>query len=455
MVRMIEPTPMPMRPSWKKDDERVVGEDHDEEQREVHRVAVQVLEDEQEGLALVGPVAGERADRAAGRRARERAIVGLPVVVTGEAEAAREDQDQHRGRGRNERRPPRLATRRTTRDAARPGRSAPRRAAANRTERDRAPSDSARPAAPPRWCRRRRSGRRRPSRPGARRTTDRSGSSRRILRDVRRSPTSGGEPWGGLYKEAVPTPQARNAQRAVVSRAVGPLLPPDNHRLAKIGGAFPRAAVMLGLALDRHLLAARVPASSWRPGVDALRADRIARRETRAPSDPVSRSAPSDLVLLQVGRDSEPRYHLARALQFLAPRRRRFAASSHGSRGSGVFWLPRLVRGPGPTDHVSRSAPGSNRSKMTLSASSGAARRVRRLRARQRPSARREQPTSGTLCSHRRGSRCRRGGQELSRRRRALHRRTVRRRASPGPERPSHPRNNDYSLHLRSSSPSC
>ena len=78
-------------------DDGVVGEDAVEEEQDPEEVAVDVLQDQGEpGLAAVAAVGvGHRAGR---RRQPEGAVVGLAVVVAGEAEAEREDQDQQRRR---------------------------------------------------------------------------------------------------------------------------------------------------------------------------------------------------------------------------------------------------------------------------------------------------------------------------------------------------------------------
>ena len=68
-----------------------------EDQQQPEEVAVDVLEDQREaGLAAVAAVGvGHRAGRG---RPPEGPVVGLAVVVAGEAEAEREDQDEQRGR---------------------------------------------------------------------------------------------------------------------------------------------------------------------------------------------------------------------------------------------------------------------------------------------------------------------------------------------------------------------
>src|SRR5262249_1503696 len=69
----------------------------EEQEREVHRVAVQVLEQEQLTLAVVVAWV-PRPDRTCGRRHVERAVIRLAVVVAGEAEETWEGQDEDRGR---------------------------------------------------------------------------------------------------------------------------------------------------------------------------------------------------------------------------------------------------------------------------------------------------------------------------------------------------------------------
>src|SRR5206468_951782 len=85
--------------------ERVVVKNEDEGDGEVERVAMKVLDDQETGLAAV-PSPRERADRAARRRAEERAVVGLAIVIAGRAERAREHENQEGGRRRQERGPP-------------------------------------------------------------------------------------------------------------------------------------------------------------------------------------------------------------------------------------------------------------------------------------------------------------------------------------------------------------
>ena len=74
----------------------------DEQQREVERVAVQVL-DEQRPLGLAAVFVARLADGAGGRVGPERLVVGAAVVVAGHPEREREDQDQHRRRVADER----------------------------------------------------------------------------------------------------------------------------------------------------------------------------------------------------------------------------------------------------------------------------------------------------------------------------------------------------------------
>src|SRR5262245_34554826 len=83
----------------------IVVQDEDEGDGEVERIPVQVLDDQKTGLAPVSFLR-EGSDRATGRRAEERSIVRLAVVVAGGPERARKDQDQESGRCRQERRPP-------------------------------------------------------------------------------------------------------------------------------------------------------------------------------------------------------------------------------------------------------------------------------------------------------------------------------------------------------------
>src|SRR3954449_6605142 len=94
--------------------DRVVGVDRRQDHGEVEEVAVPVLPQQRgAGLARVAPV--RLGHRARGRREPERPVVGLPVVVAGESEAEREDQDQQSGRQLPERE--RLTEVRRARDA--------------------------------------------------------------------------------------------------------------------------------------------------------------------------------------------------------------------------------------------------------------------------------------------------------------------------------------------------
>ena len=93
------PRPMPKwcPPSFsnRKASERVVRQDHVEDHAGVEEVPVDVVADERHlGLTAVALVGlGDGAGR---RREPEGPVVGLPVVVTGEPEAQREDQDEDR-----------------------------------------------------------------------------------------------------------------------------------------------------------------------------------------------------------------------------------------------------------------------------------------------------------------------------------------------------------------------
>ena len=80
-------------------DDRVEGQDHPEDHRDVPEPAVDVLQDQREpGLAGVALV--RLGDGAGRRRQPERPVVGLAVVVAGQPEAQREDQDHQRRRQR-------------------------------------------------------------------------------------------------------------------------------------------------------------------------------------------------------------------------------------------------------------------------------------------------------------------------------------------------------------------
>ncbi len=78
-------------------EDRVAGEDDVEHQAQVEDVAVHVLEDQREA-ALAGVLAVRLGHRAGRRRHPERAVVGLAVVVAGEAEGQRDPGGQQRGR---------------------------------------------------------------------------------------------------------------------------------------------------------------------------------------------------------------------------------------------------------------------------------------------------------------------------------------------------------------------
>ncbi len=75
----------------------VVAEDHDEDEGEVERVAVQVLEDHEDAFTAVGARLRERSDGAAGRRTGESAVIRFAVVVTGETEGTGKREDEDRG----------------------------------------------------------------------------------------------------------------------------------------------------------------------------------------------------------------------------------------------------------------------------------------------------------------------------------------------------------------------
>ncbi len=83
----------------------VIGEDDDEEQRQIEKVPVDVLEDQRE-RALAEIRLARLADGARRRIGPERLVVRPAVVIAGEAEAAGRPQDQQRGRKRQGARPP-------------------------------------------------------------------------------------------------------------------------------------------------------------------------------------------------------------------------------------------------------------------------------------------------------------------------------------------------------------
>src|SRR4051812_30148364 len=74
---------------------RVVGENHQENEREVQEVAVHVLENERQ-IALAAVAVTGLADSAAGRVRPEALVVCAAIVVAGEPESGGERQDQKR-----------------------------------------------------------------------------------------------------------------------------------------------------------------------------------------------------------------------------------------------------------------------------------------------------------------------------------------------------------------------
>src|SRR5262249_29888144 len=85
--------------------DRVVGQDDDEQQRDVEEIPVDVLQDEREG-----PLAEIRlarlADRAVRRISPERLVVRAAVVIAGDPEAAGRPENQERRRERQRAGPP-------------------------------------------------------------------------------------------------------------------------------------------------------------------------------------------------------------------------------------------------------------------------------------------------------------------------------------------------------------
>src|SRR4029079_1103794 len=86
-------------------DDRVVGQEDDEEQREIEEIAMDVLENERKGALT--PVRLPRLSHGTRRRILpERLVVGAAIVVAGEAEPARGPENQQRGREWERRGPP-------------------------------------------------------------------------------------------------------------------------------------------------------------------------------------------------------------------------------------------------------------------------------------------------------------------------------------------------------------
>ena len=75
----------------------VVGEDEDEQQREIKEVAVNVLHDQ--GKRVFAGISFSRlADGARRRVGPKRFIIGATIIVTRQAKAGRCPEDQKRGR---------------------------------------------------------------------------------------------------------------------------------------------------------------------------------------------------------------------------------------------------------------------------------------------------------------------------------------------------------------------
>ena len=83
----------------------VVGQDEQKQDRQIQKVAVDVLEDERERL-LAEILLARLADGARRRIGPERLVVGAAIVVAGEAETAGRPENQERGGKRQRRRPP-------------------------------------------------------------------------------------------------------------------------------------------------------------------------------------------------------------------------------------------------------------------------------------------------------------------------------------------------------------
>src|SRR5688572_28681076 len=75
---------------------RVVPENDQEDERNVEKVAMQVLQDEWKGSLAAIPVRAAFADCARGRIEKERAVVSLAIVVTGGAKTQGATQDENR-----------------------------------------------------------------------------------------------------------------------------------------------------------------------------------------------------------------------------------------------------------------------------------------------------------------------------------------------------------------------
>ena len=85
----------PLALAISKSDDRVVGQDHVENQSCIKEPAVSVLAN-QRCASLTRVLGLWFSNRAGGRRLPEGAVVGLPVVVTSKPKTEREDQDDQR-----------------------------------------------------------------------------------------------------------------------------------------------------------------------------------------------------------------------------------------------------------------------------------------------------------------------------------------------------------------------
>lgn len=88
----------------------VVAEDHDEDEGEVERVAVQVLEHHEEAFAVVRARLRDGTDGTTWWRTGEGAVIRFAVVVTGKTEGTGKREDEDRGRCRDKRGQPRGPT---------------------------------------------------------------------------------------------------------------------------------------------------------------------------------------------------------------------------------------------------------------------------------------------------------------------------------------------------------
>src|SRR5262245_18026018 len=82
-------------------DDRVVAENHDEQQREVEKVSMDVLEDQRK-LSLAAIIVSRLTDRTCRRIRPKCFVVRAAIVITGEPKSARSPKDQKRRRDRQD-----------------------------------------------------------------------------------------------------------------------------------------------------------------------------------------------------------------------------------------------------------------------------------------------------------------------------------------------------------------